>query len=72
MGLSGGRDISKKTTEDMYYRQSLQVQHEKFLCHHPYLSVSSKTYTSRRSPCEGLLILEGELQDIRTRSGLKI
>ena len=49
MGLFRGRDINKKTTEDMYYLQSLQVQHDKFLCHHPYLSVSSKAYSSRRS-----------------------
>ena len=47
MGLSRGRNISKKTTEDLYYLQSLQVQHDKFLCHHPYLSVSSKAYSSR-------------------------
>ncbi len=26
MGLSRGRNISKKTTEDLYYLQSLQVQ----------------------------------------------
>ena len=30
MGLSRGRNISKKTTEDLYYLQSLQVQHDKF------------------------------------------
>ena len=28
MGLSRGRNISKKTTEDLYYLQSLQVQLE--------------------------------------------
>jgi hypothetical protein len=48
MGLSKGRDINKKTTEDLYYLQSLQVQHDKFLCHHPYLSLSSKAYSSKK------------------------
>ena len=28
MGLPRGRNISKKTTEDLYYLQSLQVQHD--------------------------------------------
>jgi len=54
MELSRGRNISKKTTEDLYYLQSLQVQHDKFLCHHPYLSVSSKAYSSRWPSSEGL------------------
>jgi len=49
MGLPRGRNISKKTTEDLYYLQSLQVQHDKFLCHHPYLSLPSKAYSSRWS-----------------------
>ena len=64
MGLFRGRDISKKTTEDMYYLQSLQVQHDKFLCHHPYLSFPSKAYSSRRSPSKGLQLLEGKQQNL--------
>ena len=72
MGLSRGRNISKKTTEDLYYLQSLQVQHDKFLCHHPYLSLSSKAYSSRRSSYKGMQILEREQQNICSRSSLSI
>ena len=43
MGLFRGRDINKKTNKDLYYLQSLQVQHDQFLCYHPYFSVSSNS-----------------------------
>ena len=42
MGLFRRRFINMKTTGDMYYLQSFQIQHDKFLCHHPYLPFHQK------------------------------
>ena len=39
-------EILVRKRRKIYYLQSLQVQHDKFLCHHPYLSLSSKAYSS--------------------------
>ena len=39
MGLFKGRDINKKTKKDMYYLQSLSLQHERGFCH--YLDLSN-------------------------------
>tara|TARA_B100000212_G_scaffold285302_1_gene225771 strand:- start:195 stop:437 length:243 start_codon:yes stop_codon:yes gene_type:complete len=42
MGLFKGQDLIKKTTGDLYYLQSHQGQHDKFLRHHPYFSLYQK------------------------------
>ena len=34
MGLFKGKDINKKTKKDMYYLQSLSLQHERGFCHY--------------------------------------
>ncbi len=46
--LFQGRRIKKEAYENMYYMQSLSLQHDRYLCDNTYLSNPKKTYSLRR------------------------
>ena len=48
MELFQGRRIKKEAYENMYYMQSLSLQHNRYLCDNTYLSNPKKTYSTSR------------------------
>ena len=36
--------LTRKRKKDLYYLQSLSLQHDKILCHYPDLNSSTKAY----------------------------
>ncbi len=48
MELFQGRRIKKEAYVNMYYSESLSLQHDRYLCENSYLSNPKKTYSSRR------------------------
>ena len=48
MKIFQARKIEKKAYENMYYMQSLSLQHNRYLCDNSYLYNPKKTYSSIR------------------------
>ena len=48
MELLKGGVIKREGYENMYYIQSLSLQHNRYLCHNTYLSNPKNTYYSSR------------------------
>ena len=46
--LFQGRRIKKESYENMYYMQSLSLQHNRYLCDNTYMSNPKKNYALRR------------------------
>ena len=53
MDLFKGRDINKKKN-DMYYLQSLSLQHERGFCHYVDLHNPRKMYSARLTLLKGI------------------
>ena len=46
--LFQGRKLKKESYENMYYMQSLSIQHNRYLCDNTYMSNPKKKYALRR------------------------
>ena len=48
MELFKGRKIEKEAYQNMYYMNSLSLQHDRYLCENNYLSNPKKTYLTKK------------------------